>query len=406
MKSHQERRDRMDRLVSTTEKQFGENVLLKTRDSTLRVLPTGSLALDQSLGVGGYPRGRIVEIYGPASSGKTTLAMHALREAQRGGGVAAFIDAERAFDVPYAQVMGLNLSELLVFHPDNGEQALDLVEMLTSSGDVAVIAIDSVTALTPKVVIDGTMGQANGGAHASLMGRALGKLTSLARKTETTLIFLNQTRPKTNILFSRGERTTGGHALEFYASARLDVRRIAPVMERDSVVGARTRVQVVKNKCAVPFKEAEFEIRLGVGIDTAKDLLDVALMRGVVTQEGADMMFKGVSLGRGRAGAREALDQDTTASLVREAVILAHASRLGHGPTPTARFYKQFGFWADVHDGAIRSYAAFTDGGWDKDYSVVEFTCPHMLDRVNTDFGAELTMADFPDDSLECHCAD
>ncbi len=400
----QETCDTRDRLLRAIEKQFGKGGIEEPGASTLRALPTGSLALDHALGIGGYPRGRIVEIYGPASSGKTTLAMHALREAQRGGGIAAFIDAERAFDVSYAKAMGVDVSQLLVFHPTNGEQALDLVEMLTKSGNIAVVAIDSVTALTPKIAIEGEMGHAHRGAQATLMSRALGKLTSVAHRTETTLIFLNQLRPKSNALFGPSERTTGGSALEFYASMRLDVRSIAPVKEGDDAVGARTRVKVVKNKCAVPFKVAEFDIRWGVGIDTATDLLDVAMALGVVTKEGAHVMFKGISLGQGRAHARQTLDQSTTAPPVREAVIAAHSSRVGHGPTPTARCYKQFGFWADVQNGYFMCYAMHADGGWDEDPSEVLFACQHMLELVNAAFGTTFTMDSF-DESDACTCA-
>jgi recombination protein RecA len=269
MPTHQEADDTIHRLAAEIKKRFKKSVLLEAGAPPLCALPTGSPALDHALGIGGYARGRIVEIYGPESSGKTTLAMHALREAQRGGGIAAFVDAEHAFDVTYAKAMGLVTSQLLVFHPDNGEQALDLVEMLTCSGKVAAIAIDSVTALTPKVVIEGEMDHAHAGVHASLMSRALGKLTSVAHRTQTTLLFLNQLRPKSNLLFGPRERTTGGHALSFYASQRLDIRRVSPVKVGDDAVGARTQVKVVKNKCAVPFKVADLEIRWGVGIVTA-----------------------------------------------------------------------------------------------------------------------------------------
>jgi len=304
MMTHPEKGDARHRLVSAVEKRFGKGVRLEKSESTLRTLPTGSLALDQALGIGGYPRGRIVEIYGPACSGKTTLAMHALCEAQRCGGIAAFIDAECAFDVNYAKAMGVAVADLLLFHPTNGEQALDLVELLTTSGNVAVIAIDTVTALTPKVAIGGEMSDAYWGAQATLMGRALGRLTAVAHRTETTLIFLNQLRSKINSLFGPRERTTGGHALEFYASVRLDVRRVSSIKEGD-LVGWKTRVKVVKNKRAAPFKEAELDLRYGVGIDTAKDLLDVAMALQVVTQqEDAHVMFQGVSLGQGCKHAR------------------------------------------------------------------------------------------------------
>jgi recombination protein RecA len=331
MTTHQETHDTIHRLVSGIEKQFGKGSIMAMGEekgaSDIRVLPTGSLALDHALGIGGYPRGRIVEIYGPESSGKTTLALHALREAQRAGGIAAFIDAEHAFDVTYAKAMGVVESRLLVSQPDNGEQALEIVEMLTRSGAVDVIAIDSVAALTPKAEIEGEMGDAHTGVQARLMSQALRKLTAVAHKTETTLIFLNQLRQKLGVIFGNPETTTGGNALKFYASVRLDVRRVAPVKEGDDAVGARTRVKVVKNKCAVPFKEAEFDIRWGVGIDTAKDLLDVAMRLEVVTQEGAQLVFEGTSLGQRREQARQALDQGTVAPRLREAVNAAYKNR-------------------------------------------------------------------------------
>jgi recombination protein RecA len=405
MPTHQETQATRERLLRAIEKQFGKGGIVEPSVSTLRPLPTGSLALDHAVGIGGYPRGRIIEIYGPESSGKTTLAMHALREAQRNGGIAAFIDAEHAFNVTYAKTMGLVASQLLVFQPNNGEQALDVVESLTRSGNVAAIAIDSVTALTPKVAIKGEMGDVYASAHASLMSRALGKLTSIAHQTQTTLIFLNQLRPKRNLLFGPRERTTGGHALSFYASLRLDVRRLGPLKEGDNAVGSRTRVQVVKNKCAAAFKVAEFDIRFGMGIDAAKDLLDVAMALGIVTKEGAHLVFKGASLGQRREHARQALDQGTMASPLRAAVKSAHTSRLGEGPTPTARRYDQFCFWADVQDGHFMCYAMYTDGGYDEDPGEVEFACQHMIDRVNADFGTTFTMDDFSEGD-PCTCAE
>jgi recombination protein RecA len=331
MTTHHETHDTMLRLVGEIEKQFGKGSIMAMGEekgaSDIRVIPTGSLALDHALGIGGYPRGRIVEIYGPESSGKTTLALHALREAQQAGGIAAFIDAEHAFDVNYAKAIGVAEPRLLVSQPDTGEQALEIVEMLARSGAVDVIAIDSVAALTPKAEIEGEMGDAHTGLQARLMSQALRKLTAIAHRTETTLIFLNQLRQKIGVVFGNPETTTGGNALKFYASMRLDVRRIAPVKVGDTAVGSRTRVKVVKNKCAVPFKEAELDILWGLGIDAAGDLLDVALGLGVVTQDGAQLVFEGESLGQGRERARQAVGVGTVAPRLREAVNAAFKNR-------------------------------------------------------------------------------
>ncbi len=314
----------MKNLVATVEKQFGKGSIMnmgeENKGSDIRVTPTGSLALDHALGVGGYPRGRIVEIYGPESSGKTTLALHAMREAQRGGGVAAFIDAEHAFDVAYAKAIGVNHERLLVSQPDNGEQALDIAEVLTRSGAVDVIAIDSVAALTPRAEIEGEMGDAHIGLQSRLMSQALRKLTAIAHKTGTLLVFLNQLRHRTGVVFGNPETTTGGNALKFYASVRLDVRRIGAVKISEESVGSRTRVKVVKNKCAVPFKEAEFDIRWGTGIDWAGDVLDVGEALGVIQKNGAYFAFEGGSLGQGRERAREALMQGTLVAKLRGAI--------------------------------------------------------------------------------------
>jgi recombination protein RecA len=314
-------------LIGAIEKQFGKGALMALGDEDnsgdIRVTPTGSLALDHAHGVGGYPRGRIIEIYGPESSGKTTLALHAMGEAQRMGGIAAFIDAEHAFDVKYAQAVGVSTERLLVSQPDNGEQALDIAEMLTRSGAVDMVIIDSVAALAPKAEIEGEMGDAHMGLQARLMSQALRKLTAVASKTETTLIFINQLRHKVGITFGNPETTTGGNALKFYASVRLDVRRIGPVKVGDESVGARTRVKVVKNKCAPPFKEAEFDIRWGMGIDMGADLLDVAVVLGVVEKSGVHFCFQGEHLGQGRERAREAVLQGRVGEALRRVVAAA-----------------------------------------------------------------------------------
>ncbi|MFO0759310.1 MAG: recombinase RecA [Byssovorax sp.] len=312
-------------VVGSIEKQFGKGAIMSLGDeegqNDLHVVPTGSMALNDALGVGGYPRGRIIEIYGPESSGKTTLALHAMREIQRQGGVAAFIDAEHAFDVAYARTIGVDIDRLLVSQPDSGEQALDIAEMLTRSGAVDMVVIDSVAALAPKAEIDGEMGDAHMGLQARLMSQALRKLTSIAHKTETTLVFINQLRQKIGVTFGNPETTTGGNALKFYASVRLDVRRIGPVKVSDESVGSRTRVKVVKNKCARPFREAEFDIRWGQGIDSAADLVDYGVMLGVIEKSGAHLSFNGEHLGHGRERAREAvLAKASLANALRAAV--------------------------------------------------------------------------------------
>jgi recombination protein RecA len=297
-------------VVGSIEKQFGKGAIMALGDedaTDVPVIPSGSLAIDDALGIGGYPRGRIVEIYGPESSGKTTLTLHALREAQRGGGVAAFIDAEHAFDVAYARSIGVDTERLLVSQPDSGEQALDIVEMLTRSGAVDLIVVDSVAALTPKAEIEGEMGDAHMGLQARLMSQALRKLTGVAHRTGTTLIFINQLRQKIGVTFGNPETTTGGNALKFYASVRIDVRRIGPIKVSEESVGSRTRAKIVKNKLAVPFREAEFDIRWGAGIDGATDLLDYGIQLGLVEKSGAHLSFAGEQLGQGRERARDTL---------------------------------------------------------------------------------------------------
>ncbi len=315
-------------LVGSIEKQFGKGAIMALGDEEgaecVRVIPTGSLALDSAMGVGGYPRGRIVEIFGPESSGKTTLTLHAMREAQRAGGVAAFIDAEHAFDVNYARTIGVDTERLLVSQPDSGEQALEIVDSLSRSGAVDVIVIDSVAALTPKAEIEGEMGDAHMGLQARLMSQALRKLTAVAHRTDTTLIFINQLRQKIGVPFGNPETTTGGNALKFYASVRLDVRRLGPVKVGDEAIGSRTRVKVVKNKMAPPFKEAEFDIRWGTGIDSSSDLIDYGVLLGVIDKNGSHLSFGGEHIGQGRERAREALNsKPALASGIKSAVDLA-----------------------------------------------------------------------------------
>jgi recombination protein RecA len=277
----------------------------------MEVIASGSLALDEALGIGGYPRGRVVEVYGPESSGKTTLTLHAIAQVQASGGVAAFIDAEHAFDLRYAKGIGIDTTKLLVSQPDCGEQALEIAELLTRSAAVDLIVIDSVAALVPKAEIEGDMGDAHMGLQARLMSQALRKLTAVAHRTNTTLAFINQLRQKIGVVFGSPETTPGGQALKFYSSVRLDVRRIGKVSLGDTVVGNRTRVKVVKNKCAPPFTEAEFDIRWGTGIDQLADLVETALAAGVLEKSGSHLTFAGKSIGNGRDKLRDALAVDT-----------------------------------------------------------------------------------------------
>ncbi len=297
-------------LLSEAEKNFGKGSLMRLDGQTkvpVEVIESGSVALDRALGIGGYPKGRIIEIFGPESSGKTTLTLHAIASVQRKGGVAAFIDAEHAFDPRYAQAIGVDTSKLLISQPDNGEQALEIAEFLTKHHSVDLIVIDSVAALVPRAEIDGDMGDSHMGLHARLMSQALRKLTGISNTHNTTFVFINQLRQKIGVTFGNPETTTGGNALKFYASVRLDVRRIGKVTAGEEVVGNRTRVKVVKNKCAHPFAEAEFDIRWGVGIDAASDLLDQATEAGVVEKSGAHFALDGSNFGHGREKARAAL---------------------------------------------------------------------------------------------------
>jgi recombination protein RecA len=304
------KQDAIREAVAGIEKTYGQGAIMRLGERAVEpvcVIPTGSLAIDEALGVGGFPRGRIVEVFGPESSGKKTLTLHAIAEAQAAGGVAAFIDAEHAFDLRYARGIGIDLKKLLVSQPDCGEQALEIAEALTRSAAVDLIVIDSVAALVPKAEIEGDMGDSHMGLQARLMSQALRKLTAIAHKTNTTLIFINQLRQKIGVVFGNPETTTGGNALKFYCSVRLDVRRIGKVTLGESLVGNRTRVKVVKNKVAPPFTEAEFDIRWGTGIDQGADLIEMALVAGVLEKSGAHYTFAGKSIGQGRDKARDHL---------------------------------------------------------------------------------------------------
>ncbi len=294
-------------------KQFGEGSIMTLSDDKIKkmdVIPTGAISLDIALGVGGIPKGRIVEIYGPESSGKTTLALNILAEAQKAGGVAAFIDAEHAFDAEYAKKLGIKTEELLVSQPDHGEQALEILETLLRSGAVDIVVVDSVAALTPKAEIEGDMGDSHMGLQARLMSQALRKITAIANKTGGTVIFINQLRMKIGIMFGNPETTTGGNALKFYASVRMDIRSKEKITKEDSIVGHVARVKVVKNKVAPPFKEAEFEIVHGDGIDKISSLLDAALKFNVIEKAGAWFKRNGENLGQGRDGVKELLRND------------------------------------------------------------------------------------------------
>jgi len=273
----------------------------------VEVIPSGSLGLDIALGVGGYPRGRVIEIYGPESSGKTTLTLHAIAEAQKNGGIAAFIDAEHAFDRFYAQKLGIDIDNLIISQPDHGEQALEIADNLIRSGAIDIVIIDSVAALTPKSEIEGEMGDSKMGLHARLMSQALRKLTASISKTHCTVIFINQLREKIGVMFGNPETTTGGKALKFYASLRLDIRRTGPVKERDQIVGNHVRVKVVKNKVAPPFREAEFDVMYGEGISREAELIDLGVQHGFVEKSGAWYSYGNDRIGQGKENVREFL---------------------------------------------------------------------------------------------------
>ncbi len=314
-------------VVVSVEKQFGKGAIMSLGDEgalePVPSIPTGSLALDLATGVGGYPRGRVVEVYGPESSGKTTLSLHAIAQAQRAGGICAFIDAEHAFDAAYARSIGVETDKLLVSQPDTGEQALDIVDILVRSGAVDLVVVDSVAALVPRAEIEGEMGDSHMGLQARLMSQALRKLTAIAHRTNTTIMFINQLRQKIGVTFGNPETTTGGNALKFYASMRLDVRRIGQVKVGDELVGGRTRVKLAKNKMAPPFCEAEFEIRYGRGVDGLSELIDLGLARGLIEKNGNHLAFAGTTLGNGRERSRETIAASAELQTTLRQAILA-----------------------------------------------------------------------------------
>src|SRR3954465_13592710 len=328
-----ERDDRQDKekakavelAFSQIEKQFGKGSIMRLGQKgaiqPIEAIPTGAISIDYALGIGGVPRGRVVEIFGPESSGKTTLALQIIAEAQKTGGMAAFVDAEHALDAQYAKKLGVQLDNLLVSQPDNGEQALEIVEVLVRSGGVDVIVVDSVAALVPRAEIEGEMGEAQMGLQARLMSQALPKVAGIVSKSKTCLIFINQLREKIGVMFGNPETTTGGRALKFYASVRIDIRRIGAIKDGDVVVGGRTRVKIVKNKVAPPFRESEFDVMYGEGISKEGDLLDLAVDRKIVEKSGTWFAFSGERLGQGRGNVKQFLkDNPATFKSIEEKV--------------------------------------------------------------------------------------
>jgi len=315
----------LDAALSQIERAFGKGSIMRLgkndKSMDIEVISSGSLGLDIALGVGGLPRGRVVEIYGPESSGKTTLALHCLAEAQKKGGICAFIDAEHALDPIYARKLGVNVDDLLISQPDTGEQALEIADTLVRSGAVDVLVIDSVAALVPRAELEGEMGDSQPGLQARLMSQALRKLTASINRSNTMVIFINQIRMKIGVMYGSPETTTGGHALKFYASVRLDIRRIGAIKERDEVVGNQTRVKVVKNKLAPPFKQVEFDIMYGEGVSKTGELIDFGVKAGVVEKSGAWFSYDSVRIGQGRENAKTFLKQNPDMAAKIEAAV-------------------------------------------------------------------------------------
>ena len=309
----QERIKALDIAVGQIEKQFGKGSIMRRGQNKavgpVEVISTGALSIDYALGIGGVPRGRVIEIFGPESSGKTTLALQVIAEAQKTGGLAAFVDAEHALDAAYAKKLGVDLDNLLVSQPDNGEQALEIVEVLIRSNSVDVVVVDSVAALVPKAEIEGDMGEAQMGLQARLMSQALRKLTGAVSKSKTSLIFINQLRETIGVMFGNPETTTGGRALKFYSSVRIDIRRIGAIKDGEAVVGGRTRVKIVKNKMAAPFREAEFDIMYGEGVSREGDLIDIAVEHKIIEKSGAWFSYSGERLGQGRENVKTYLKE-------------------------------------------------------------------------------------------------
>jgi recombination protein RecA len=310
----QERLKALDAAVGQIEKQFGKGSIMRLGQNNIvapvEAISTGALSIDYALGIGGVPRGRVIEIFGPESSGKTTLALQVIAEAQKKGGMAAFVDAEHALDAAYAKKLGVDLDNLLVSQPDNGEQALEIVEVIIRSNSVDVVVVDSVAALVPRAEIEGEMGEAQMGLQARLMSQALRKLTGAVSKSKASLIFINQLREKIGVMFGNPETTTGGRALKFYSSVRIDIRRIGAIKDGENVVGGRTRVKIVKNKMAPPFREAEFDVMYGEGISREGDLIDIAVENKIIEKSGAWFAYGGERLGQGRENAKNFLKEN------------------------------------------------------------------------------------------------
>lgn len=324
----EEKQKALDAALAQIEKQFGKGSVMKLGDKganmQIETIPTGCLSLDLALGLGGIPKGRIIEVYGPESSGKTTVALHMVAEVQRRGGIAGFIDAEHALDPVYAKNIGVDIDNLYISQPDNGEQALEIAETMVRSGAVDIIIVDSVAALVPKAEIEGDMGDSHVGLQARLMSQALRKLTAVISKSNCTVIFINQLREKVGVMFGSPETTTGGRALKFYSSVRLDVRRIEALKQSGETIGNRTRVKVVKNKIAPPFKEAEFDIIFGEGISTVGDILDLAADAGIVNKSGAWYAYEGNKIGQGRENTKQYLKEHTEMLQEIEQKVRAH----------------------------------------------------------------------------------
>jgi len=343
--SSNDRDKALDMALAQIDKQFGKGSIMRMGDKTsmgIDVISTGALSLDLALGIGGLPRGRVVEIYGPESSGKSTLAMHVVAEAQRNGGICAYVDAEHAMDPIYAKAIGVDIDQLLISQPDTGEQALEIADMLVRSGAIDVLVIDSVAALTPRAEIEGEMGDSHVGLQARLMSQALRKLTANLNKTNTIAIFINQLREKIGVMFGSPETTTGGKALKFYASVRIDIRRIGAIKDGERNVGNRVRAKVVKNKIAPPFREAEFDIMFNEGISTTGDLVDLAAEDGIVEKSGAWFSYKGTRIGQGRENAKAfikespAMFAEIRQRVIEKRLAANEAANKGRGPAAAA----------------------------------------------------------------------